>query len=145
MSKSKSVAKNTYSSQSLSQNENTLIASMRTSILPPPEEMERYEAICPGTLKTLLSTYEKQTNHRIELEKSVIESDIKNSRLGQIFAFILAMTSIVGGVSMILLGKDVQGLVAILAALGSLLCVFLGKNIKNSKKLLEKNKKNPEY
>lgn len=77
MRKNKLVPKNMHDERSVAQNDGTLVASMRASILPLPDEIERYEAICPGTLKTLLSTYEKQTDHRIEMESAVVNNDIK--------------------------------------------------------------------
>lgn len=144
MRKNKLVPKNMHDERSVAQNDGTLVASMRASILPPPDEIERYEAICHGTLKTLLSTYEKQTDHRIEMESAVVNNDIRNSRYGQVFAFIIAMTAIVGGIVMICLDKNTQGLVSIIAALVALLGVFLGSRIVGAKKLSKKSEKNPE-
>lgn len=54
------------------------------------------------------------------------------------------MTAIVGGIVMICLDKNTQGLVSIIAALVALLGVFLGSRIVGAKKLSKKSEKNPE-
>ncbi len=43
--------------------------------IPPPECLERYENICKGSAKQILDQAEKQSNHRISIEKEII-SDI---------------------------------------------------------------------
>lgn len=75
-----------------------IIASMRASILPPPDEMERYEQHCPGITKDLIDSYLAQVAHRTELEKIVITSKEKRANKGQNYAFILGMVALVGSV-----------------------------------------------
>jgi len=50
-----------------------------------------------------------QTEHRQELEKKVIGSDILNSRLGLIFGFLIGMTGIISGVIIISKGQVFAG------------------------------------
>jgi len=50
--------------------------------LPPPVVLKQYDEIVPGAAERILSMAESQSQHRQQLERSVIESDIKNSRLG---------------------------------------------------------------
>mgnify|MGYP002853814565 CR=1 FL=1 len=76
------------------QNEQTFVAQMmqieRRSILPPPAELEKYEKLRPGITDVLLTSFQEQAHHRMELEKAVIKSGIANSMRGQIFAFLIA-------------------------------------------------------
>src|SRR5205823_10846 len=61
------------------------------SPIPPPEYMEAYERITPGSSNRILLMAEKQQDHRHKLEVIVIGGNGARERLGQIFAFILAV------------------------------------------------------
>lgn len=87
--------------------------------------LQQYNQIFPGCAERIVQMAESQASHRQDLERTVIHGNIRAERLGQIFAFIIAMSAIVGGVVLIMFGRDVEGLVAILAALGSLAGVFI--------------------
>ena len=87
--------------------------------------LAQYNTVFPGCAERIVKMAESQSEHRQRLEKSVIESNIKAEQRGQIFAFILGAIAIVGGIGLIGLGKDVQGLVAIIGALGSLVGIFI--------------------
>ena len=78
----------------------------RSGILPSPKELEEYESIMPGVTDRLLKIVENQQEHRIELEKSVIGVDSKRMLRGQIFAFIMASISIVGGLLLLFTRKE---------------------------------------
>ena len=97
----------------------------RQSILPPPNELERYEALNPGTTRIILETYQKQVEHRIAIEKTVIEGDTRRANIGQVMAFILSLITIVGGFILVVLGKDILGIAAIISSLATLLGVFM--------------------
>ncbi len=87
--------------------------------------LAQYNEVFPGCAERIVAMAESQAEHRQHLEKTVIGGNVKAERLGQIFAFILGALAIVGGVVLIALGKDVQGLVAIIGALASLAGVFI--------------------
>lgn len=107
--------------------------------IPRPEDFEKYEQTLPGAADRILSMAERQALHRQKLEEKVIYSEIKDSRKGQIFGFIIAMSVILGGFYLIGIGKDAFGIVAIVSALASLVGVFVyGK--KTDKKELEEKK-----
>ncbi len=80
----KNISQSRHTESSISTNQAGFIhAQMRASILPPPDEQECYETLCPGITRTLMDTYEKQVNHRISIETTVVDSGIKNSERGQ--------------------------------------------------------------
>jgi uncharacterized membrane protein len=89
----------------------------RADILPPPDELERYEAMYPGTAKTILDTYVSQVEHRIKLETSVIEGDIRRADRGQIVSAIIAFLSIATGGLLTFVGKDIVGLSLIVGSI----------------------------
>ena len=106
--------------------------------------MERYEKVYPGFSKIVMERYVKQSDHRMELENKVIDSGIKNSKRGQIFAFILALLTISIGAFLIYLNKDVLGIVAILGALATLVGVFIYGNKSKKDERIKKAKNNPD-
>ena len=111
---------------------------------PPATELERYEAVYPGFAEKLMERYVRQSEHRMSLENKVIDSGIKNSARGQIFAFALALVTILIGAFLIYLNKDVLGIVAILGSLASLVGVFIYGNKSKKDERIQKSRANPE-
>ena len=68
---------------------------------------------------------EAQAAHRRTLESKVIEGKAVTERRGQVFAFMLALVAILGGVWLIDQGKDASGMTAIIGALASLAGAFV--------------------
>lgn len=116
----------------------------RRSILPPPNELERYEALCPGITERFLSSYEKQQNHRMELEKKAVFTGVKQALRGQVFAFILGAVTIAGGIYLIIKDKNVQGYTLIIGSAATLAGVFMYGKHQNKKERIEKARLNPE-
>lgn len=124
-------------------NSNTFLASMCSSILPPPDEIACYEKYCPGITQKLIDTYAKQVDHRIMLEKTVILSKENRATRGQVLAFILGLTIIIGGFVLIAIGKNGYGIAAIIGAVATLITSFYGGIFLQKKNLNEKEARNP--
>ncbi|MBL0628693.1 DUF2335 domain-containing protein [Aeromonas jandaei] len=69
--------------------------------LPPPAMLAQYEDICPGFADRIVSLTERQQGHRIDIESRSVTASIWNERLGQIFAFIICMFTLVSSVWLI--------------------------------------------
>lgn len=67
----------------------------RVAPLPPPEVLREYESLLPGTAQRLFDDYEKQSNHRIQMESDTITDLCRALLLGQWISYSLAMTVIV--------------------------------------------------
>ena len=93
--------------------------------IPPPEVLEKYNQALPGAAERILSMAEQQSHHRQSIETKVIDSNIFVQKLGPFLGFIVAMTAVVGGIVLILKGKDGYGLASIIAPLAGLAGVFL--------------------
>jgi uncharacterized membrane protein len=78
--------------------------------LPPPNFLEQYDKVCPGAAQKIIDMTVNQSAHRIELEKQVIASNIKESARGQLFAFIIVLCLIFVGALFVVLGKTNVGL-----------------------------------
>src|SRR3990167_1317930 len=63
--------------------------------IPHPSLLQKYNEIVPGAAERILVMGEQQSKHRMELEKDVIESDIKKSEQGQKYAFRIAILGLV--------------------------------------------------
>lgn len=64
---------------------------MYSGPLPPAEEIEAYERVCPGAADRIITMTEKSLEHRISSEKSIVSEETKQSSRGQILGFVLAM------------------------------------------------------
>ena len=49
--------------------------------LPPPQILNHYDQIVPGSAERIISLWESQVRHRQELEKKAIGSDVNYYRL----------------------------------------------------------------
>ena len=66
--------------------------------IPPPQILERYDALLPGAADRILTMAESQAEHRRSLEACALEADIADVplhraqlRRGQIFALVVAL------------------------------------------------------
>lgn len=106
--------------------------------LPPPRLLAEYEQTLPGISHRLVERMEQQTEHRMGLENRKIDADISNERRGQLFAFIIAVIGLLGGLYLIATGKDRQGIYLFITTFASLVTVFIFGKIKQSRDLARK-------
>jgi len=109
--------------------------------LPDSETLKEYSAIIPNGADRVMKMAEKQLEHRIKQENRVIGGQVFQSGLGQIFAFIICITVILGAIYVISIGKDLIGLAMVLTALASLAYVFIKGKKKQEENLEERNPK----
>ena len=65
---------------------------------PHPEILNKYNAVIPNGAERIMVMAEKQQNHRISLEKFVLENDARRADFGLILGFILALLVVGGGI-----------------------------------------------
>ena len=101
--------------------------------LPAPEDFKAYQDVMADAPERILTMAEKQMAHRFECEKKIIDSRIRESRIGQIMAFIIAIFSI--GIVCFLGYKGHNWLAgSITAIIVGLASIFLFKKSKEEKK-----------
>lgn len=108
---------------------NTAITKVEASSLfqgplPPPQILNNYDQIVPGSAERIISLWESQVRHRQELEKKAIGSDIKQSYYGAALGFIIAIFAIGAGTFLAYIGQPTEGLAAIITALVGLVGVY---------------------
>lgn len=117
----------------------TVTATMWHGPLPPPEQLMKFNDACPGAAEIILKMAHTQALHRQALETIVIPEQQRQSARGQIFAFIIGMSGIIGSVVTALYGHE---LVASSLAIGSLSVLgmaFLGAKVTQSKQMKQKD------
>ncbi len=96
--------------------ESTMIAMEQRSYsgpLPAPEDFAAYEKVLPGSTDRIISMAEKSLDSRINNEKTIIETRLKQSGRGQILGFILALFFGVISLILALTGHEVlAGIIA---------------------------------
>jgi uncharacterized membrane protein len=105
--------------------EMTVLQQSYSGPLPPPAALEKYDQVLPGSAERILSMAESQHRHRQNLELNVVNSNISAQRLGVILGFVIAMTTILGGIYLVATGKPASGLAAIITPLAALVGVFV--------------------
>jgi len=87
--------------------------------------LEQYDRVIPGGADRILRMAEKQLDHRQDLEGTVVKGNVTSQHRGQIFAFVLGLVAILGGIWLIAHDKSPEGLATIITALGGLAAVFI--------------------
>ncbi len=118
--------------------------SVSSGPIPSPEVLAKYEAINPGIVDVIINTYQAQVAHRIEIEKSVIESQNKLSHKGQNYAFLISVIAIICGTFLILNGKNIFGIISIVSALAGLTSAFIYGKYSDKQERIEKYKSIPQ-
>lgn len=109
--------------------------------MPPPDILKEYNKCAPNGADRILRMTENQSEHRMRMEFKAIEGDLKQSNLGQIFAFIIAMSFL--GVSgfLIYIGHEISGSILGTVDLVALVTAFLVGRHQQNRDLSDKNPK----
>ncbi|HSX12289.1 MAG TPA: DUF2335 domain-containing protein [Rhabdochlamydiaceae bacterium] len=100
--------------------------------IPPPNFLEQYERMVPGSAARFLEEPHHEAEHRRKLEKNMVEAQIRLANRGQIMAFLLATICIIASFGTIFLGYSLEGLGALIVAIASFASIFLVSRKKQS-------------
>lgn len=90
------------------------------TLIPTPEAFSKYEKVIPGGAERILEIAEERSKHDIELEKKILATDVRMARTEQILLYLLSIVAFGLGGALLIMGKEVAGLVVILAAVALL-------------------------
>jgi len=85
------------------------VGSVRESFvgpIPPPKILKAYDQAVRDGSERIVAMAEKQLNHRIQLEDYAIKEELKQSRVGQIFGFVLGLVGLLSASILALLGHE---------------------------------------
>lgn len=93
--------------------------------LPPPDTLAQYERISPGFADRIVSMAEKEqvNRHGQEGDRWALQDRLLTR--GQIFAFILSLAIVFGGIWLLTMDKPITGFVTILGAIGTVAGPFI--------------------
>lgn len=109
--------------------------------LPSPKVLTEYSTIIPNGAERIMQMAEKQQGHRIEMENTVIKSQMKQSLTGQIFALCIAVFGLTAATVVTLFGHDVVGTALGGTTVSALVGIFITGRRRQEKNLKEKNTK----
>jgi uncharacterized membrane protein len=107
-----------------------LMSKSHKGPLPPPEDMVAYDKAVPGLAERITRMAELGQQHSIKMDKDALEGNFAEARRGQGYAFVIAMTGILGGCILIGLGHDWPGASVIGGSLATIVIGFLSGRTK---------------
>jgi uncharacterized membrane protein len=103
-------------------------ASSFSGPIPPPEILKGYNGVLKNGAERIVIMAENQSNHRMQLEDHAIKEELRQSRLGQVFGFILGLVGF--GLATILAMYDhetIAGIFGTTTIIGLVTVFVLGK------------------
>jgi len=96
--------------------------------LPPPSILSEYNDVLTDGAERIIKMAENQSSHRIELEKHAIKEELRQSKNGQIFGFILAIIGMIIAFFLAYLGHEiVAGIFGTTTIIGLVTVFVIGK------------------
>jgi uncharacterized membrane protein len=111
--------------------------------LPHPSVLAEYEHVYPGSAKMIFDRFEKQSDHRMFLEKTVVQNREKQSNRGQLFAFIIALALIVFAAFALYLEYPKIAATICSVTLIGVVTVFIKGKVDQKNSIQEKQNPNP--
>jgi uncharacterized membrane protein len=99
-------------------------------LIPHPKLMEQWDKLIPGSAEKIFNRFEKQSDHRMDIEKRVVKANNFKQYIGPIFAFIISILAIGGGIYIALHGSVGLGGILSFAGLGTVVAPFLVNTFK---------------
>lgn len=93
--------------------------------LPPPEDLNRYDQIIKNGAERIMKRAERQSAHRMEIEKIAIKEQLKQSGKGQNFGFILAILFLIASIVLAMTGHETVASIIGGTTLVSITAVFV--------------------
>jgi len=93
--------------------------------LPPPGLLKSYNEIIPNGAERILTEMQRQAKHRMELESRVIPEQQRQSRRGQVYGLVVALSFLVASFILIAMGFGLFGTIMGSVDLVALVTVFV--------------------
>lgn len=100
--------------------------------LPPPEILKQYDSILPGTAERIIAMAEREGEHRRKLDllshshnSEILRYSARDSLLGQVFAFIIAIGFLGLAAYCVWLGNPWSGTILSAIGIGGIVSTFI--------------------
>lgn len=93
--------------------------------LPDPETFSQYAQLIPNGADRIMIMAERQSEHRMQMEKKVIGGQLLQSNIGQFLAFLIGLAAIGGGVYCVTTGHEIGGSILGVGGLTGLVTAFI--------------------
>lgn len=107
--------------------------------IPPPELLQQYNEIIPNGADRILAMAENQSAHRIRMESMAIKANLNRATRGQLFAFLISILAISGGIYLAVIGKELGGGILGTGGLVALASLFLRERKSQIKEIAQKS------
>ena len=98
---------------------------MSAGPLPPPEVLDGYNRVLPGSAERLFNMAESQLAHRQHLEKVAVEGGDKRSWWGMWLGFVISLVVFGLGTALVITGHDAAGAAIMTIDVAALASVFV--------------------
>lgn len=103
--------------------------------IPHPQTLKGYEDVIKGSGDRIIAMAERQQEHRMYMQKTLVNNDFKRSNLGLIAGFTIALVGLGGSIYLGAIGRNVASGIMGTATLGGLVTVFVkGANANSEEK-----------
>ena len=116
-----------------------VVATQFAGPLPPPSLLAEYDSIVNDGAERIFKSFEEQSAHRRSLESKVVDGNIMESRLGQIFAFLIAIIFGCFSLYLAIIDKEVVACVLGGTTIVGLVTAFVTGKIMQNKDLRSKS------
>lgn len=93
--------------------------------LPSPRALRDYGKVLSSAPERIISQFEKQSDHRMEMESTVLKAQINQSKLGQLLGYSIALLFLIASVALVLSGHEVAGTIIGSIDIVALVSVFV--------------------
>lgn len=111
------------------------VSSKFSGPIPPPELLEGYENIVPGSADRIIRMTERQIDHRTNIESLIVKGDNRRADKGLTFAFVLGILCIVVAAALAYLGQPNVAIVIIVVLFGTGTTTYIyGTNVRKQER-----------
>ena len=107
--------------------------------LPSPETLKEYSDIIPNGAERIMIMAEKQSDHRMALEKKVVSGQMNQSNIGQFLAFFIGVAALFAAVYCIVNGHEWPGTIIGTGGIIGLVTAFIQGRKNQEKDIQEKS------
>lgn len=113
--------------------------SIHSGPIPSPEALQKYNKIIPDGAHRIMKMAENQSEHRISIEKKVINNQLFQSKLGQTLAFVIALVCLYVSWDLAKSGYEIVASIIGGVTILGLVSTFIYGKVKQKENLKENN------